>query len=188
MSGAYGRARTTYDLDILIAPGPTDVPALLAAFQDDFTLNATELIDALHQAPNFRETLERRAIAKAYHVATQFRIDFFISSERPFEQLQIQRAVRQLIATNPEVEANFASPEDIILAKLEWFRMGNYASAHQWPDVQAILLVQAERLDWEYLRTWAMTLGVRDLLDQAAAGDPAPSLPSSSDRQQRLFD
>jgi hypothetical protein len=70
-------------------------------------------------------------------------VDLFVSSGRAFEQSQLQRRVRQLIAVSPEAEADFASPEDIILVKLEWFQIGNYASAYQWPDVRAMLLVQA---------------------------------------------
>jgi hypothetical protein len=187
-SGAYGQARTTYDLDLLIAPQVGQITVLIAAFQTDFDLNPAELIDAIQSAPGYRERPEQRAIAKAYHRATQFRIDFFVSSGRPFEQQQLQRSIRQLIATNPEAEANFASPEDIMLAKLEWFRMGHYASAHQWPDVQAIILVQGDRLDWSYLREWAITLGVRDLLERAADGDQAPTPINNTAAQQRLFD
>ncbi len=187
-SGVYGQARTTYDLDILIAPQLGQITALIAAFQTDFELNPTELLDALQDAPDYRERPEQRAIVKAYHRATQFRVDFFVSSGRAFEHQQLQRSIRQLIATNPEAEANFASPEDIILAKLEWFRMGNYASAHQWPDVQAIMLVQGDRLDWVYLRAWATTLGVRDLLKRAAAGECPPTPADDAAAQRRLFD
>ncbi len=44
-SSAYGRARTTFDRDILIAPSSHDLPALVAAFQDDFDLYPAELLD-----------------------------------------------------------------------------------------------------------------------------------------------
>jgi len=188
-SGSYGRARTTYDLDILIAPQSSDIAPLIAAFQNDFALDATELIDAIAVAPSYRDTPAQRAIAKAYHIATHFRIDFFISSGRAFEQLQLQRRVRHMIATTPEAEADFASPEDIILAKLEWFRLGNYASSHQWPDVQAIFMVQQPQLDMPYLRHWAARLHVSDLLEAALAGNPPPtSGTTAAPQQQRLFE
>jgi hypothetical protein len=139
-------------------------------------------------ALTYRDTPEYRAIAKAYHRATQFRIDFFLTSGRPFEQSQLQRCVRHIIATHPEAEANVAAPEDIILAKLEWFQMGNFASSHQWPDVQAMLFVQNEYLDWTYLRTWAATLGILNLLERARAGERPPRSPDDgAPTQQRLF-
>lgn len=189
-SSAYGRARTTFDLDVLIALSEPDIPALISAFQHDFDLNPSELLDACQHAPGMQSHPELRALAKAYHKATQFRVDFFISSGRPFERMQLERGITQVIATNPDAEAVFASPEDIMLAKLEWFRIGNYASANQWVDVQAIISVRRAQLDWSYLRHWAEQLHVTELLDLAASGSPQPMPPGTGGdpAQQRLFD
>jgi hypothetical protein len=61
-----------------------------------------------------------------------------------------------------------ASAEDILLAKLQWYRMGGEVSERQWSDIAGILAVNSE-LDAAYLRTWAVRLGVEDLLDKAVA-------------------
>jgi hypothetical protein len=61
-----------------------------------------------------------------------------------------------------------ASAEDILLAKLQWYRMGSEVSERQWTDIAGILAV-APDLDAAYLRTWAARLGVADLLDKAVA-------------------
>jgi hypothetical protein len=61
-----------------------------------------------------------------------------------------------------------ASAEDILLAKLQWYRMGGQVSERQWTDIAGILAV-APDLDAAYLRDWAARLGVADLLDKAAA-------------------
>jgi len=66
-----------------------------------------------------------------------------------------------VIATDPERTAYVASPEDTVLTKLEWYRMGGEVSDRQWRDVQG------ERLDLLYLRQWAAALGVADLLERA---------------------
>jgi hypothetical protein len=50
---------------------------------------------------------------------------------------------------------NIASPEDIILAKLEWYRMGGEVSDRQWNDILGVLKLQGLRLDLVYLRQWA---------------------------------
>jgi hypothetical protein len=61
-----------------------------------------------------------------------------------------------------------ATSEDILLAKLQWYRRGGEVSERQWSDIAGILAVALE-LDAAYLRTWAARLGVEDLLDKAVA-------------------
>ena len=60
-----------------------------------------------------------------------------------------------------------ASPEDTILAKLEWYRLGDEISDRQWRDILGVLAVQGDRLDLAYMRQWAATLDVSDLLERA---------------------
>ncbi len=86
---------------------------------------------------------------------------------RPFDQAQFERRVAQVIATEPERTAYVASAEDIVLAKLERFRIGGEVSERQWRDVLGVLKVQGERLDQDYLRRWADALNVSDLLERA---------------------
>jgi hypothetical protein len=59
------------------------------------------------------------------------------------------------------------SPEDTVLAKLEWYRRGNEVSDLQWRDILNVIKVQGDRLDREYMQHWAQELGVADLLEQA---------------------
>jgi hypothetical protein len=59
------------------------------------------------------------------------------------------------------------SPEDVILLKLEWFRLGGEMSDRQWGDILGVLRVQAGQLDADYLDHWAAELGVLDLLGKA---------------------
>ena len=54
-----------------------------------------------------------------------------------------------------------------MLAKLEWYRLGDEVSERQWNDVLGVLKVQAGSLDRPYLEKWAAELGVADLLTKA---------------------
>jgi hypothetical protein len=60
-----------------------------------------------------------------------------------------------------------STPEDIILAKLEWYRIGNEVSDRQWQDIQGALKTQSGRLDLEQMQRWAGEPGVADLLKRA---------------------
>ena len=91
----------------------------------------------------------------------------FIPRKTAFQQAQLARATKQILLKKPEVSAYFASPEDTILAKLDWFHMGGDVSERQWRDVLGILKVRAGDLDLDYLRKWAGTLNLSELFEKA---------------------
>lgn len=68
---------------------------------------------------------------------------------------------------NPDRHVYVHTPEDILLQKLRWFRLGQGISDRQWRDVLGLVLVKENELDREYLRQGAEILGVTDLLEQA---------------------
>lgn len=59
------------------------------------------------------------------------------------------------------------SPEDIILNKLAWFRLGGEIPGRQWFDVLGILKVQKNALDKKYLKHWASEMNLEKLLEKA---------------------
>ena len=60
-----------------------------------------------------------------------------------------------------------ASPEDVILNKLDLNRKGNQISDRQWMDVIGVLRVMGRDLDMAYLQRWAAELDLADLLKTA---------------------
>jgi hypothetical protein len=76
----------------------------------------------------------------------------------------------QVLSLEPEIQAMVVSPEDIVLAKLEWYRMGGEVFERHWRDVVGILGVQAGLLDMSYLNRMAEELGVKDLIQKALGG------------------
>jgi len=61
------------------------------------------------------------------------------------------------------------SPEDVVLHKLAWYRLGNEVADQQWADIQGILRAQRGRLDETYLAHWASELEIPDLWQRAQA-------------------
>ena len=61
----------------------------------------------------------------------------------------------------------FASPEDMILAKLDWWKLGGGVSNRQWNDILEMMKEKQTVLDIAYLRQSAPMLGVVDVLEKA---------------------
>jgi hypothetical protein len=156
-SSAHGIARATLDVDIVAALEPSHVDPLVTRLASAYCIPVDRL----------RSAVAARSSCNFIHLATMFKIDVFVSKGRPFDHQAIERARPQTIDETPSA-ARFpiASPEDTVLAKLEWFRRGGETSERQWWDVVGILRV-VDTADHAYLRHWANALGVADLLERA---------------------
>ena len=113
------------------------------------------------------ESVKTNSSFNIIHRDTMFKVDVFVPLPRPFLQSQISRAQRQTFSLESEISANFASPEDTILSKMEWYRMGGEVSDRQWRDILGVMKTRAGDLDIDYLRKWARELKVTDLLEHA---------------------
>jgi hypothetical protein len=81
------------------------------------------------------------------------------------EQLLQRRLAVRL--GDPPVTLYIHTPEDTLLQKLRWFRLGGEVSDRQWRDVISTIRVQGQRLDRRYLKNGAARLGVEDLFTRA---------------------
>ena len=156
-SALYGTARSTLDADLVADLKAEQVSSLVDLLKGSFYIDQDMILDAIRHQSSFN----------VIHLQTMFKVDVFISKNRPFDQNQLKRRKLHTVSNEPERKAYVTSPEDIILAKLEWYRLGNETSDRQWQDILGVLKVQAGRLDLDYLSKWAAELKVIDLLQQA---------------------
>jgi hypothetical protein len=124
-STLHGMVRTTQDSDIIAEMRLEHIEQFVTALEKEFFIDE-EMIT---------ESIQRYSSFNIIHRDSMFKVDIFIPQPRPFQQSQLVRAQRQTFHFDPELSANFASAEDVILSKLEWYRMVGDVSDRQWRDV-----------------------------------------------------
>lgn len=155
-SSLHGVMRSTLDVDIVADMRLEHIPPLVAALAEEFYADDEMMRDAIKRHSSFN----------LIHYETAFKVDIFVRKLRPFDQMQLERRRTSVIANDPERSIYVTSPEDTVLAKLEWYRLGGEVSDRQWRDILGVLKTRAGELDLDYLHTWARELKVSDLLER----------------------
>jgi len=158
-SAIHGVARSTLDADLVADLRAEHAEPLARALSQGFYVD----VEAIQEA------LRRRGSFNVVHLETAFKVDVFVCGDRPYDREQLRRRTPQVVGEKPERAAYFATAEDTVLSKLEWYRLGGGVSQRQWGDVLGVLKVQRGRLDQAYLQKWAEELDVVDLLERALA-------------------
>lgn len=151
----WGRPRFTADIDIVVELGREKLSNLIKELKKISAASYVDEDDALqalraHDEFNFIDG------------ASGIKVDFWILDRRDeFNFSRLERSVKKKIL---DEEIDFISPEDLILIKLKWYRESE--SDKQLEDVRSILKISGDMLDYEYLKTWALKLGVSELLNK----------------------
>ena len=152
-STVYGEPRFTQHVDIILRLTPWKVSKLVGEFEGEFYLSL----------PALQEAASRATIANLIHLETNFKIDLMFSGDTPFEISAFERKVKHQVTG---LEFYFCTAEDIILAKLDWYRKSGRALDRQLRDIQTVMMVQ-RGLDLEYLRAWAKRQGTLAQLENS---------------------
>lgn len=113
-SSLHGVMRATLDADIVADIPQEKVEQLISSLTPAFYADETMI----------REALQRRVNFNLIHMDTAFKVDVVIPKSRPFDRNQLRRGEAARIAADPEAELYVISAEDVVLAKLDWFRQG----------------------------------------------------------------
>ena len=149
-SSHHGVPRATNDADIVIDPTPEALDALvIELLADGYYVDARVA----------REALRARRLFNIIDPETAFKVDLIVRKERAFSLEEFARRERRELGG---LALSMATPEDTILAKLEWARKGG-GSERQLGDALGVLQVCGDRIDRAYIERWAATLEVEEL-------------------------
>ena len=91
-----------------------------------------------------------------------WKIDFIFQKASAFHREALRRRTQ---ADSEGVLISIITPEDLIIAKLEWAKAG--ASLRQIEDVAGILKVRGKSLDRAYIEKWIHELGLASQWENA---------------------
>ena len=146
-SAFYGSPRSTQDIDIVIAATVEQLRIFIQILGHEYYAELEAAIEACRQESLFN----------IIDGISGWKIDLIFRKSRPFSQEEFRR--RQRVNFHG-VELFVASAEDVIIAKLEWAKLGE--SQRQIQDVAAILHIRSSLLDQGYIEKWISQLGLAE--------------------------
>lgn len=163
-SSYHGTPRSTQDIDVVVAPTRNQLEQLLSLLPEDKYYVSPEAA---------YEALSRKAQFNVLDFESGWKVDLIIQKGRPFSLEEFDRRVQiEWVGTKFFV----ASPEDVVLAKLEWAADGE--SERQINDAVGILHAKGPVLDYAYLEKWVGKLALeREWLKAKKKADSIPPVP-----------
>lgn len=152
-SAYYAIPRATQDLDVVIATEKDGVDKVVQGLR-----NAEWYVDRNAAL----EAHRTRGQFNAIDPSSGWKVDFIIRKDRPYSRTEFDRRAGVYLL---DLEVSIASLEDILIAKLEWGRLGD--SALQRRDILQLLERTWERLDRDYVEKWVAELGLRSEWEDA---------------------
>lgn len=146
-SSMYGEARLTSDIDIVVNLRADAVDRLCDAFP------APEFYVSTSAA---REAVQMRGQFNVIHPSSANKVDFMIAHDDAWGRSQMSRRSRQPILADRETF--LATPEDVILAKLLYYREGE--SEKHLRDIAGIFRISGDEIDKTYIEHWVGELGL----------------------------
>jgi hypothetical protein len=150
-SSFHSEPRTTKDVDLVIDPTADQLDRFLAGLGDRYYVS-------LESA---REAMAQRSMFNIIDFDTGWKADLIVRKDRPFSIEEFGRRQAHVLYGRP---LPIASPEDVILTKLEWDKIT--PSEQQVRDALNVAVVKWPTLDQVYLRKWAPVLGVGEKLEE----------------------
>jgi hypothetical protein len=145
-SNLYGSGRATQDIDLVIAAAPEQMPTLLSFFpKDDYYFDLSAAVEAAR----------RHSMFNILDMVSGWKIDLIFQKPGAYHREAFNRRVQANVEGVPVIAA---TAEDLIIAKLDWAKLGE--SSRQLEDVAGVLKLRKDQLDSAYIEKWVVELGL----------------------------
>jgi len=150
-SNFYGIPRATHDADFVIELGDVPLADLVSRLGPQFVLDRQTTFETI--------SMTMRHVLRVPECA--FIIELFRLSDDAHDQERFRRRRRANVLGHA---VWLPTAEDVIVTKLNWAR--NRKPTKDRDDVRGVIAGQGDRLDWDYIYSWADRHGTRALLDE----------------------
>jgi hypothetical protein len=156
-SAIHGVPRQTMDADIVVDLDAGRVAQLVERMKNDFYVDPGVAAEAVARHGSFN----------AIHLASGFKVDFFVKGGSDFDETELARSELCEVVHDPPRSVYVKTAEDTVLRKLQWYVSGGGISDRQWRDVLGVLMIGGDEIDRDYLREWADRLDLGQVLNRA---------------------
>ena len=157
---AYGEPRFTNDIDIVLDLAAEQLDLFCSSFPaPEYYVSPKAAADALRERRQFN----------IIHTTSALKVDCILPATQ-FDADELTRGVRKRV--RPDFEAVFARPEDAILKKMEYYRLGG--SEKHLRDIIGVLKVSGAIIDRHYIQAIAESWGLADVWQTIALRTDKP--------------
>lgn len=143
-SAYYATPRATQDIDLVIDAGAETLDRAVTGLSEaGYYVDRGAALEALESHGQFN----------AIDASGGWKVDLIIRKDRAFSRTEFER---RETASLLGVQVSLASLEDVLIAKLEWSKLGD--SELQRRDVVQLLERAGSRLDLPYVERWVAAL------------------------------
>lgn len=145
----FGEPRFTNDIDVVVDLPLGMIHEFCQAFpEQEFYVSEPAVRQAVVLCNQFN----------IIHPDSGLKVDVIVPADTAFNRSRFQR-VRQVVPG--DYTANFASPEDVIIKKMEYYREGG--SEKHLRDIASMLKLCPDPIDRGYIQAWATELDLMDV-------------------------
>lgn len=151
----YSIPRMTRDIDLVVELTPVDVDKIVNLFSEDCYIDRDDV----------RLAVDAGSMFNIIHNEWIIKADFIIRKDEDYRREEFFRKQEIFIE---DTKLYVVSVEDLILSKLVWGKESQ--SDLQFGDVRQMISTVV-KLDWEYMKKWAVVLEIDQLLEKAKDND-----------------